>query len=526
MSEDQDIPRVKNITRLHYSNPEVKKAIFEFAKNREVVPRYYEGFGKRPDTLQYPDDVLGLVNKGATSFHASEEIWQNPLEINSDMSQEELSSIRNSWDLLLDIDSPYLDYSKIAAKLIINELETYGVNSYGLKFSGSKGFHIIVPAKAFPEEFQGKETKLMFPEWPRAISEYLMHKIKPFYNKEVSNLGVNFQALKERTNLSREDVTQMLCPNCGFSAEKTNLVFLECGRCKNIQIKPNYKITKRILKCIVTSCPGLYEVKESKELFLCNNCSYSSLNKLDFKTRHSVTHTTQAKKFKFSKDFKEEISASKLGSLDLVLVSSRHLFRMPYSLHEKTSLVSTVIDKEKLHSFNPKDASHLKIKVKEFYKNPVLGEASSLLSDSLKWKFLQDAKSEKENYKKYENFQDTDFSKVTEEMFPKPIKKLLKGLTDGRKRGLFVLLTFLKSSGFSADYINKSILIWNKKNSPPLKEGYVKSQITWHFRQKKKILPPNYSNQNFYKDLQLLDSKSEFKNPMAELYKTLRKNKY
>jgi len=83
--------RVRSITRLYYSNPKVQEALLSFAKEREVVPRYFESFGKRPDTLQYNSDIMGLVNKGATSFHASEEIWHDPLSINSDMNQKELT---------------------------------------------------------------------------------------------------------------------------------------------------------------------------------------------------------------------------------------------------------------------------------------------------------------------------------------------------------------------------------------------------------------------------------------------------
>src|SRR3989344_6010955 len=101
--------RVRAITRLYYSNPKVQESLLAFSANREVVPRYFEGFGKRPDTLQYPSDIMGLVNKGATSFHASEEIWRDPLAINADMSAEELTAQRISWDLLIDIDSPFLD---------------------------------------------------------------------------------------------------------------------------------------------------------------------------------------------------------------------------------------------------------------------------------------------------------------------------------------------------------------------------------------------------------------------------------
>ena len=45
--------RVRNVTSLYYSKPEVQKAIFDFSKGREIVPRYFEGFGKRPDNFQY-----------------------------------------------------------------------------------------------------------------------------------------------------------------------------------------------------------------------------------------------------------------------------------------------------------------------------------------------------------------------------------------------------------------------------------------------------------------------------------------
>src|SRR3989344_5480680 len=136
MSLQED--RVKSITHIYYSNPKIQEAIFEFAANREVVPRYFENFGKRPDTLQYPSDIINLVNKGATSFHASQEIWHDPLKLNSDMSQEEFNILRKSWDLLIDIDSPYLDLSKIAAKLLISALEHHNIKNYGIKFSGSK----------------------------------------------------------------------------------------------------------------------------------------------------------------------------------------------------------------------------------------------------------------------------------------------------------------------------------------------------------------------------------------------------
>ena len=77
--------RIRRITHMYYSRPEIQKVIYEFCKNREVSPRYFEGFGKRPDTLEYRGDLFQLVNKGATSFHCSEEIWEDPMKLESGM---------------------------------------------------------------------------------------------------------------------------------------------------------------------------------------------------------------------------------------------------------------------------------------------------------------------------------------------------------------------------------------------------------------------------------------------------------
>ena len=154
--------RIRDITTIYYSQASVKKVLFEFAKNRETIPRYYEGFGKRPDTLQYPDDVLEQVRRGATSFHCSEEIWIDPLEISTELTPTEFNELRKGWDLLLDIDSRYIDYSKIMVDLIIDLLKFHGINNIGIKFSGSKGFHMIIPWKAFPKEINNVKTSDMF----------------------------------------------------------------------------------------------------------------------------------------------------------------------------------------------------------------------------------------------------------------------------------------------------------------------------------------------------------------------------
>src|SRR3989338_1876065 len=81
--------RIRAITRFYYSNTKIQETLVKFGMGREVVPRYFEGFGKRPDMLQYPSDIMGLVQKGATSFHSSEEIWKDPLGLRSEIGSEE-----------------------------------------------------------------------------------------------------------------------------------------------------------------------------------------------------------------------------------------------------------------------------------------------------------------------------------------------------------------------------------------------------------------------------------------------------
>src|SRR3989338_5595644 len=73
----------------YYSRKDVQKKILESAKDREIGVKYGKdgGFGKRPDVLQFDNDILELVKGGATSFHVSEERWKNPLLIQTGMNK-------------------------------------------------------------------------------------------------------------------------------------------------------------------------------------------------------------------------------------------------------------------------------------------------------------------------------------------------------------------------------------------------------------------------------------------------------
>ena len=131
----------KAILLSYYKRTSIQEAIFNSSKNKEVAVRYLDKFGKRPDFLQYPNEVLEVVKQGATSFHCSEELWMNPLQLSSEMNVRELDKLRVGWDLVIDIDCKYWEYSKLIAHLVINALRAHGVRSISCKFSGNKGFH-------------------------------------------------------------------------------------------------------------------------------------------------------------------------------------------------------------------------------------------------------------------------------------------------------------------------------------------------------------------------------------------------
>jgi hypothetical protein len=163
----------------YYRRRDVQEAIVSYSKDREVCVMYgLQNFGKRPDVINYPGDIIELVKQNATSFHISEECWRNPLQLSSELRREQMDSLRKGWDLVLDIDCPFLEYSAIAGDLIVQALRYHGIKSVSCKFSGNHGFHIGVPFEAFPDKANNRQVKDLFPEAPRVIAAYIKHFIR------------------------------------------------------------------------------------------------------------------------------------------------------------------------------------------------------------------------------------------------------------------------------------------------------------------------------------------------------------
>ncbi len=416
-------------TILFYKRKDVQEAIVEAAYDKEIAVKFGEkGFGKRPEIIKFPNDVLEFALKGATSFHASEELWLNPLQISTSLKQKELDEIRKGWDLVLDIDCPVLDYSGVAAHLIVEALKYHGIKSISAKFSGNHGFHIAVPFESFPEIVGNQESRFLFPKMPKAIAMYIRNMIEEPLSKNIIDY--------ENGDL-------------GAIIEKTG--------------KP-------------------------KEVLL---------------------HDPESSNPKLNLDSFLEI--------DTILISPRHLYRMPFSFNEKSGLVSIPVDVSKIRDFKINDAHPENVVVgraKFLDRSSVIpNEARRLSVQALDYisKSDIDKKIEEETKKSYKNVinevkqYEEVTEKIPEELFPPCIHNIKKGMEDGKKRGLFVMVNFLTSVGWNYEDIEEWLGMWNENNEKvggeALRETILKGQLRYHSAQKKKVLPPNCDNANYYKSI-------------------------
>ena len=466
----------------YYKRKDIQEAIVSAAEDREVAVSFGgKGYGKRPDTLKYPTDVIEFAKQRATSFHCSEEIWKNPLQIQTGMRKQELDKLRKGWDLVLDIDCPFWGLSKVIAWLIVKSLKDHGVNSVSVKFSGNKGFHIGVPFEAMPEQVRGKETSSFFPEGPRKIAAYLMHYISEKYTKvegSIVDFGgkakISLAKIKTETSKSHEEVTKRICSDCKKELKKEakqgGIQFV-CSRCETIVEGQKEESIKKCPKCSTI----MDKIESKKTLCSCGSNSYV-----------------------------ERFDPKSIVEVDTILIASRHLYRMPYSLHEKSGLASIPVEPDKIIEFEKKMADPEKVKPSSIIfldkTKAKTGEAENLLMKSIHFADVI-PRNETENGAMANKIQEINLSEpVPKELFPPCITRILKGIEDGKKRSVFVLLNFLTNLAWDYEKIEELLKEWNKNNPEALREVIMLGQIRYHKANKKRVLPPNCSNEGYYKD--------------------------
>ena len=414
----------------YYSRESILKAIVEVAKDREVVSVFRDGrFGKRPNILQYPQDVVQEVAEGTIAFHGSLERWYQPMKLDVGMTRPDLDKLRYAWDVFIDIDVKDFDIAKIAAVQIIEALRDHGVQSHAVKFTGGSSFHIGIPFESIPPKINMLATSQQYPE----MLQKIIHFLKWYVNESL-----------------QEEILAWATPQ---------------------------EISQRLQKPLQ----------------------------------------------QFSSE--QGIDPFKIISMDIF--GSRHLFRLPYSLHESSGLVSLPIKPSQVEKFEKEQALSEKVKVEEKFLVPLthMKDSEALVVEALDWasKHIVEVKEELPR-----PFEARQLKVINEKYFPPVITKIMQnGLVDGRKRAVFVLITFLRNMGWDVDRIEKTVMEWNEKNVPPLRTAYVRGQLRWHFRQDRMLLPPNCDNALFYEAMgvwtdakQLLEA--GMKNPINYPFRMMR----
>ena len=284
----------------HYKREDIQKEMLANATDREIAVRFQDKFGPRPDVLKYASDILELAKQGATSFHASEELWSNPLQLNADMKRHELEKLRKGWDLVIDVDCKHWEFSKLITHLIIEALKKHDVKSISCKFSGNKGFHIGVPFEAFPEKIGGKDVRLLFPEGVRKIAAYLTYYI----DSNETDHALSHAILKGR---KIEQVAEQL------GVEPKKLTMTVCEKCHS----PLEEKEEKIIETACPYCSEIHRIKEGISHFQCRKC-----NKL---IRIETSFGKPVCKECGNTSFASKLDTKHILSVDALLISSRHM---------------------------------------------------------------------------------------------------------------------------------------------------------------------------------------------------------
>ncbi len=424
----------------------MQNALLTVSGDREVVGIFKTGaFGQRPNLLVYPADITSMVRSGNVSFHGSVERWNNPMSLRSGMAKEEMDELRKGFELVIDLDVKVFKYAKLYAKIFYDELRSYGIRNIGVKYTGGKSFHMVVPFESFPENVNYKPTRTQYPLIPQAIVFYLKTRVIPKFMDEV---------------LKIDDV---------------------------------------------------YEIARKLEIPVENLIAAEGLDvdRIIGPSKIGEMDDAQRSETKIVEGFVGRTIS------EYALFTSRHMFRLPYSLHESSFRVSLPIKISQIDKFEKDDALPDKVRVKETFINcndVCAGDATPLITEAMDW---YQSRIKEETVKK--KFVAVNTDKITVEFFPPSIHKIMEGISDGRKRSVLILFNFLRNMNWKDDDIENFIVEWNQRNKPSLPSNYIRSQMRW-LRASRVMMPPNFGNENFYKSMGIncdAELKSGAKNPVT-----------
>ena len=484
----------------HYLRRDVAAAIAEECDHREIAIKFTDRFGKRPERIDTPAEVIDFAKSGASSYHISEELWSDPLDITTGMSEKEAREKRIGWDLIIDVDCPDWNLSKTIAKSILLALTSYGLTTRRIKFSGNKGFHIGVPSEAFPitiMDASGTEhrTSDLFPDVPRHMLSLIAERIRDEYvtiHEDAIELCGNrypWSFLADLIGVEEHEIIVRHCTKCG-GTDRVNV--FRCALCQK-------------------------EVTGTDDYAVCPEHGADTM-----RLSHVECSNRSCKSTTFSKP---EVDIESVLHLDIQLISNRHMFRGPYSLHEKSGLVSVVFPEDALDGFEKTMARHDILAIAHpFLSESIRSEADPSQGRTILSEGLARHADELARQPTYSDDVELPEEAISEDRFPPSITNILTGtikggepLRDGRKRCVLILINFLRCMGWDQPSVEQRLYAWNAKLEEPLRDVYIKGQLRHAFRASPK-LPPNYDNKEYYMDIGVYDAsdplEKSLKNPV------------
>ncbi|OYT35113.1 MAG: hypothetical protein B6U87_00860 [Candidatus Aenigmarchaeota archaeon ex4484_52] len=472
--------------RNYYLKKDILISLFENSRNKEIVPVFYSSkYGKRPNYAQYRGDIINWIKQGASSFHISVENWKNPFAISSNVF--EMNKNRISWDIIFDIDADKgIEFAKIAAILLIDEIKKHKIKNIYAKFSGNRGFHIGLSHKTMPEYIGEKKTKLMYPELlvktAHYLKEQIREKLKEQFEKLLnSNVENPYDYVDIEENWSYRHLFRM-----PYSLnEKTYLagIILDIDKIKFFRKTDANPENVREIKEFLTKG----DVCECKNLLMRAKDSFDFLKEKQIKRN--------AKQFYFEKQkLQDELKNNLEAKIKKLPVEKRKEYRdaiMDYGkiiFQKKTKKIQIQSREKKINLV-------YKIFIGEI---PGIKETKHILENKkIIFLFIPNELKEKIKSSKYYNTK----LKININNFPPCIKTMLEGLEDGKKRAVFILINFLSCCVWEKEKIKQLLLEWNEKNKEPLKKNYILSQLNYAKTGDETIPPPDCNKPGYYKDM-------------------------
>jgi hypothetical protein len=167
-----------------YARADIQAALVaQLGENREAWVSAENYTSPRPRIVKSSSDLLQLIPRNRIcSVCTSIESFKDPLLLGTQTAE----TLRIGWDFVLDIDSNEgLEAAKRCTKAVVKLLRIYDLKSLKIKFSGRRGFHLIIGGEAFDCFSNPKDFCKAYPIVPLQVAKFITAALSPADRKGV-----------------------------------------------------------------------------------------------------------------------------------------------------------------------------------------------------------------------------------------------------------------------------------------------------------------------------------------------------